>query len=322
MLVRVNSTDVTTYFQLRLAADGADATGLTIADFDLQYVRSGATPAAKVDAVALAAADTAHTDNRMIEVDATDTPGLYRVDWPDAAFASGVREVVLTVKHASIFTESLRVQLVAVDLTDTVRFGLTALPNAAAEAAGGLYTRGTGAGQINQDANGRVDTRTAAMAADVVTAAAVANGAIDAATFAGDVDAEILSYIVDDATRIDASALNTAAVTTIPAILVDTGTTLDGKIDAIGVIVADILVDTGTTLPGLISAIAGYNLLEQIVDGDITVLQYMRADLATAVGESDRPSSGTRRYKSPAGVTRVVATVSNGDRSDVELTLS
>ena len=78
----------------------------------------------------------------------------------------------------------------AVDLDDSVRAGLTALPNAAAEAAGGLYTRGAGAGQINQDANGRVDTRTAAMSADVVTAAAVANGAIDAATFAaGAIDA-------------------------------------------------------------------------------------------------------------------------------------
>src|SRR3990170_3313396 len=67
---------------------------------------------------------------------------------------------------------------------DAVRFGMTALPNAAAEAAGGLYTRGSGAGQINQNANGQVDSRTVAMAADVVTAAAIANAAIDAATFA------------------------------------------------------------------------------------------------------------------------------------------
>ncbi len=60
--------------------------------------------------------------------------------------------------------------------------------------------------------------------ADAITAAKIANGAIDAATFAADVGAEILSYIVDDATRIDASALNTASVTSIPAILDDTGT--------------------------------------------------------------------------------------------------
>lgn len=56
----------------------------------------------------------------------------------------------------------------AADPTDAVRFGLTALPNAAAEAAGGLYTRGTGAGQINQDANGRIDTNIKAVRATVV----------------------------------------------------------------------------------------------------------------------------------------------------------
>jgi hypothetical protein len=38
----------------------------------------------------------------------------------------------------------------------------TALPDAAAEAAGGVYTRGTGAGQINQPANGRIDTNVVA----------------------------------------------------------------------------------------------------------------------------------------------------------------
>lgn len=51
--------------------------------------------------------------------------------------------------------------VVAFDPFDAVRLGLTALPNAAAEAAGGLYTRGSGAGQINQQANGQVDTNIA-----------------------------------------------------------------------------------------------------------------------------------------------------------------
>jgi hypothetical protein len=110
--VVAGSTDVTTYFSLRLAADGTEATGLTITDIDLQYVRSGATPAAKVDATALGAANSAHSDNAAIEIDATDQPGLLRVDWPDAAFATGVREVVLSVKYPGCFTEHLRVELV------------------------------------------------------------------------------------------------------------------------------------------------------------------------------------------------------------------
>src|SRR5262249_17988062 len=64
--------------------------------------------------------------------------------------------------------------LVAYDPLDTVRLGLTALPNAAAEAAGGLYTRGTGAGQINQAANGQADSRVLASGTDAITRAALA----------------------------------------------------------------------------------------------------------------------------------------------------
>jgi hypothetical protein len=119
MEVLAGSTDVTSYFNLRLAADGTAATGLTIADLDLQYTRSGVAPTAKVDAVALAATDTAHTDSRAIEIDATDQPGLYRVDWPDAAFAAGVREVILTVKHSTTFIEHLRVNLTPVPANAT-----------------------------------------------------------------------------------------------------------------------------------------------------------------------------------------------------------
>jgi len=111
MIVKAGSTDVTTYFTLRLAATGVEATALDVTTFDLQYVRSRVAPVAKQDATALAATDSAHADNKAIEIDATDQPGLYRVDWPDAAFAVAVREVILTVKCATCFTEHLRVEL-------------------------------------------------------------------------------------------------------------------------------------------------------------------------------------------------------------------
>lgn len=111
MNVAGGATDVTTYFAMRLAADGTGATGLDVTTFDLQYVRTGAAPSAKVDATALAATDSAHADNKAIEVDATDQPGLYRVDWPDAAFAAGVPEVILSVKCATCFTEHMAVEI-------------------------------------------------------------------------------------------------------------------------------------------------------------------------------------------------------------------
>lgn len=119
---------------------------------------------------------------------------------------------------------------------------------------------------------GQIDN--GSFAAGAIDAAAIANGAIDAATFAADVDAEFLSYIVDDATRIDASALNTASGTSIPAILADTnelqtdwvnGGRLDvildarasqASVDTVYGIVGDILVDTGTTLPATLATLA------------------------------------------------------------------
>ena len=111
MQVAAGAASVTTYFSLRKTSDGTPATGLTIADIDLQYTRSGALPTAKVDAVALAATDSAFAANKAIEIDATDQPGLFRIDWPDAAFLVGTREVLLTVKEATVFAEHLRVEL-------------------------------------------------------------------------------------------------------------------------------------------------------------------------------------------------------------------
>ncbi len=47
------------------------------------------------------------------------------------------------------------------------------------------------------------------LAANVITAASIAPAAIDAATFAADVDAENLSYIITDATRLNGANVNT-----------------------------------------------------------------------------------------------------------------
>ncbi len=90
--------------------------------------------------------------------------------------------VIVTYGHASA--------MYVIDLDDAVRAGLTALPNAAAEAAGGLFTRGSGAGQVNQDANGRLDANVAAISQDVTAADALERlmdgavlGTVDDATF-------------------------------------------------------------------------------------------------------------------------------------------
>ncbi len=66
-------------------------------------------------------------------------------------------KIMVRFKSAATAEFSMVADVVDYDPYDVVRMGMTALPNAAAEAAGGLYTRGTGAGQINQPANGQID---------------------------------------------------------------------------------------------------------------------------------------------------------------------
>lgn len=86
--------------------------------------------------------------------------------------------VTIRVENAAINSDEILVEsfgnaaaLYPGDYADVVRLGLTALPNAAAEAAGGLYTRGTGAGQINQANNGQIDAN--AMRINGISAASV-----------------------------------------------------------------------------------------------------------------------------------------------------
>lgn len=52
-------------------------------------------------------------------------------------------------RSATALPNSTYFKLVKFDSNDSMRFGLFGLPNAAAEAAGGLITRGTGTGQLN-----------------------------------------------------------------------------------------------------------------------------------------------------------------------------
>jgi hypothetical protein len=141
-----------------------------------------------------------------------------------------------------------------------------------------------GSSEIAADAIGASEIAANAIGASEVAdgaidAGAIANNAIDAATFAPDVDAEILSYIVDDATRIDASALNTATGTSIPAILVDTGTTLQGELDGLESAVGDI--PTNAELTSALNALAAagvYSLGYRNGDGDECVMVISESD--------------------------------------------
>lgn len=171
------SVMIRVFIQSNAVSTGAGLTGLTTASTNLQIsmirelsstpeVYSGA-DFETITTCGTYAAPTASTNIRFKAIDATNMPGWYELQFHNSAnqgFGSGdaSRYVNLFIFEATTTALNLaplpiEIELVAVDNQDAVRLGLTALPNAAAEASGGLYTRGTGAGQINQPANGMAD---------------------------------------------------------------------------------------------------------------------------------------------------------------------
>lgn len=106
------ATNIITYFKLVDPSTGVPETALTIANLDATYVRDGAS-AVKNDLSTPGGytVTSAHTDNAAIVVDATNAPGLYRVDWPDAAFVAGVSRVQLCINGAAIDPAYIEVEL-------------------------------------------------------------------------------------------------------------------------------------------------------------------------------------------------------------------
>lgn len=155
-------------------------------------------------------AATAATTANIVEVDNTNMPGRYYIEFTQAELDT-VGVIEFRFKTAACAEVVARAQVVPWDPYDAVRLGATALPNAAAAANGGLPTvdaanavkvqSGTGANQISLSSGlvtlagvthtgatiPAVTTTTTAtnvttvnsLAANVVTAAALAADAVD-----------------------------------------------------------------------------------------------------------------------------------------------
>lgn len=196
--------------------DGKTAeTSLTISQGDIRLSKDGGAFAQTNNS-----AGATHDEKGYyaVPLDTTDTNtlGMLTVAVHEAGALPVFREfeVVTANRYDSLIagSASLTVDVVAISGDTTAADTLELFVEAVDQSTGQLDSGSLASGTITATS----------IAADAITAAKIADGAIDAATFAADVDAEILGYIVDDATRIDASSLNAAAVTTIPAILVDT----------------------------------------------------------------------------------------------------
>lgn len=200
---------------------GATKTGVAFGSVTAYYYRQGAASAVQITTASLGSASAAHSDGGWFEIDATNTPGLYRFDVTDAFWATGSDWVSLNIRVSGADDVNLmfaldpfvvdsngRVQVqygtstgqvsatsgvLAVNLTQcggsTVAAG--AIPNAAAAASGGLPTvdannsvklrSGTGTNEISL-ASGLVSVGT--MGSNSVTSSTLAASALSAITAA------------------------------------------------------------------------------------------------------------------------------------------
>ena len=108
MIVTAGSINKSVYFYIvgdsGHASPGEPVTGLLFSNIETggsaSYMRQGA---ARVDFTlqTLASASAVHADGGFILVDDTNMPGVYRCDVPDAAFATGVDQVIVSIVIAA-----------------------------------------------------------------------------------------------------------------------------------------------------------------------------------------------------------------------------
>lgn len=145
--VKKGSTDQSTVIRILDSTTFLPETGVTYetAGIDLWYRREKEAKTSITEAT-LAAVDSAHSDGGIIHIG----DGYYRLDPPDAAWAtgSGENEVVFGGTVTGMVVIGNSHPLVDYDPYDAVRMGITAIPAAAPGANGGLPT--TNGTKINQ----------------------------------------------------------------------------------------------------------------------------------------------------------------------------
>jgi hypothetical protein len=151
------SQTVNIFIQDSSSTTGAGLTGLAFNTASLvAYYALSKAAAVQITLATLAAITTAWSSGGFKEVDATNMPGWYRLDLPDAALASG-RFVAVHLKGATNMAPlPLEIELTAVNNQDAVHGGMSCLPNTAVTTNASLLTSGAGTDQLAV-ASGRID---------------------------------------------------------------------------------------------------------------------------------------------------------------------
>lgn len=247
------------------ALDNTPKTGLLYTDMTITYTRNNGS--ADVDVTEATMTMGTHADGGFIQVDATNTPGLYQFALPDAAIASGAESVMISFKAADTFQRFVQCSIINVDLR-----GSSYVPANTVQIEGSDATN-----QINAEADTALadyDAPTnAEMVARTVTSATYATASalstaqgditsILADTSAVDTTAEMRTFLTGSDTPVATAAAQSTAQSDLDILTGSNGVTLatsqpnyapatasalsaiDTKIDTIDNVVDTILVDT------------------------------------------------------------------------------
>jgi hypothetical protein len=191
LAIKKASTDVTTYVFIqdssKTTGEGLAGLAYNTASLVASYVRPLGTRQA-ITLATLAAADSAHSDGGFKEVDATNMPGVYRLDLPDAVCATGVNSVVVMLKGAT----NMSPVVLEIQLTD---FDLNTAAITAAGVADAVWDEAT-ADHTTASSFGALDANVDAILADTGTDGVV----LKAAGLNADAVAEIQSGLALEAT--------------------------------------------------------------------------------------------------------------------------
>ena len=100
--IKAGSASVSLAVELLKASDSTALTGIVYSGVTASYWRQGGTRTA-ITTATLGSVDAAYSSGGFLEVDATNMPGVYRFDVPDAAFATGADWVCISLKVATAF---------------------------------------------------------------------------------------------------------------------------------------------------------------------------------------------------------------------------
>lgn len=189
------SYTVNVFVQDSSKTDGSGLAGLVFntAGLTAYYMRPRAASVA-ITLATLAAVTSAWSSGGFKEIDATNAPGTYRLDIPDAALATGADWVNVYLRGAANMAPVvLEIQLTGMDLNDATAGGMSrvdaAVSSRASAAALATVQADTDDLQTRVPAalvGGRMDASVGAVAAGAIGSAAFAAGAIDANAIATD----------------------------------------------------------------------------------------------------------------------------------------